>query len=203
MKHSESITTIAPALVAALAEIKSVTKDAKNPFLKNKYASLDAIIEASRPVLAAHELTAMQIVNDDGIETIILHASGEWISSDYIKIMPEVSKGLSLAQSVGVATTYAKRYQLGAILNISTDEDTDGQYGDNSELKPEAHEADNRPWMREQDFNKLVERIIKGELDVYEKADEYYRMKKEYRVGLKDAMTKVPVWNQSINEEIK
>ena len=138
MKHSETITTIAPDLVAALAEIKSVTKDAKNPFLKNKYASLDAIIEAAKPILAVHGLTALQVVNDDGVETYLIHKSGEWISSDYIKIMPEVSKGLSLAQAVGVATTYAKRYQLGALLNISTDEDTDGQYGDNKDLrKPE------------------------------------------------------------------
>ena len=143
MKHSESIITIAPALVAALSEIKSVTKDAKNPFLKNKYASLDAIIEASKPALAKHGLTAMQTVNEGGVETYILHTSGEWVSSDYIKIMPEVSKGLSLAQAVGVATTYAKRYQLGALLNISTDEDTDGQYGDNKDLRKPELTADN------------------------------------------------------------
>lgn len=144
MKHSETITTIAPDLVAALSEIKSVTKDAKNPFLKNKYASLDAIIEAAKPILAVHGLTAMQVVNDDGVETYLIHKSGEWISSDYIKIMPEVSKGLSLAQAIGVATTYAKRYQLGALLNISTDEDTDGQYGDNKDLRKPELTANNK-----------------------------------------------------------
>lgn len=136
MKQSESIKAVAPAFVAALAEIGIVKKDAKNPFLKNKYASLDAIIEATKPILAKHGLAAFQLVNEIGIETVILHTSGEWIGSDYIKIMPEVSKGLSQAQAVGVATTYAKRYQLGAMLNVSTDEDTDGQYADNKDLKP-------------------------------------------------------------------
>jgi hypothetical protein len=151
MKTSQTITAIAPALVAALAEIEAVRKDSQNPFLKNKYASLDAIIAASKPVLFKHKLAAMQIVNDDGVETIIMHESGEWVGSEYIKIFPEVSKGLSAAQAVGVATTYAKRYQLGAILNISTDEDTDGQYGDNKELKP----AKTKPALQTDDLEKI------------------------------------------------
>ena len=145
MKTSQTITTIAPALVLALSEIQTVKKDSKNPFLKNKYASLDAIIEASKPILAKHGLAALQMVNDDGIETIVMHTSGEWIGSDYLKIMSEVSKGLSSAQAVGVATTYAKRYQLGAMLNVSTEEDTDGQYGNNEGLKPDVKAGTSKP----------------------------------------------------------
>jgi hypothetical protein len=136
MRTSTEVTNIFPALIAALGEIKAVRKDAKNPFLENKYASLDAIIEASKPILAAHGLTAIQTVNDDGVETMILHTSGEWIGSGEIKIASEVTNGLSAAQAYGVAITYSKRYQLGAMLNISTDEDTDGQYGDNKDLHP-------------------------------------------------------------------
>jgi hypothetical protein len=135
MKTSESIVNIAPALIGAINEVQSVKKDAKNPFLKNKYATLDAIIETVKPILLKHGLAAFQPVNDEGVETIIIHLSGEFVSSGIMKIQPEVTKGLSIAQATGVSISYAKRYQLSAMLNISTDDDTDGQYGDNSELK--------------------------------------------------------------------
>lgn len=176
-----------PDLINALSKIKGVKKDSKNPFLKNKYASLDAIIEASKPVLAEHNLAAIQIVNDDGIETVILHKSGEWIASDYLKIMSEISKGLSAAQAVGVATTYAKRYQLGAILNISTEEDTDGQYGDNKDLEPATkHPEDNRPWLTEKQLQSALNRIAAGDQSVFQKTVDAFRMKKEYRKQLEE-----------------
>ena len=71
-----------------------------------------------------------------------LHSSGEWLSSGILLIAAQESKGLSLAQSMGVATTYAKRYQLGSLIGINADEDTDGQHGDNSGLK-----TDTREWL--------------------------------------------------------
>jgi hypothetical protein len=120
------MSAIHTALVAALAEMPIVKKDAKNPFLKNTYASLDNIIEAVKPILAKHKLGFFQTVNDNGIETFIYHESGESISSGWLKIQAEQSKGLSIAQSMGVAITYAKRYQLSGMLGISTDDDVDG-----------------------------------------------------------------------------
>ena len=151
MKTSPTIEKIAPALVKAIGQITPVKKDGKNPFLKNKYATLDNIIEATKHVLTANGLCVFQPISDQGIETIILHTSGEWIASDTASIPAEISKGLSAAQSRGVAITYMKRYQLGAMLGISTDDDTDGQYGDNSEVKPAA-----KPPVPADKFEKLV-----------------------------------------------
>ena len=91
MKTSEQIAKIAPALVAAGAELQPVAKDATNPAFRNKYATLDAIMEQVRPVLAKHGLTVLQGVTHpetvDGritglnVETRLIHVSGEWISS--------------------------------------------------------------------------------------------------------------------------
>ena len=39
--------------------------DATNPFLKSKYASLGAVIQASRPILAKHKLSLMQFPISD------------------------------------------------------------------------------------------------------------------------------------------
>ena len=56
MKSSESVAAIAPSLVKAGAALGPIGKDATNPAFRNKYATLDAIMEQVRPVLAAHGL---------------------------------------------------------------------------------------------------------------------------------------------------
>ena len=60
MTKSESITKLAAALAAAQAEMPVAVFDATNPFLKSKYASLGAVIQASRPILAKHKLSLVQ-----------------------------------------------------------------------------------------------------------------------------------------------
>ena len=62
MKSSESIGLIAPAIVKAAADLGPVVKDATNPAFRNKYATLDAIMEQVRPVLAAHGPTLRSAV---------------------------------------------------------------------------------------------------------------------------------------------
>ena len=124
-----------PAFVAAQSELSRIARTAENPFLKNKYASLDTIIDTVRPVLAKHKLAFIQTVSDGGVETVITHESGEWLSSGRLKITPQEAKGLSYAQTFGVATTYAKRYQLAGMLGVAVEEDTDGNLGDNKNLK--------------------------------------------------------------------
>lgn len=46
------IDLVSAAFVAAQAELRPAQFDSTNPFLKNRYASLGAIIEASQPILA-------------------------------------------------------------------------------------------------------------------------------------------------------
>ena len=130
MKSSESIGLIAPAIVKAAADLGPVVKDATNPAFRNKYATLDAIMEQVRPVLAAHGLAVMQGVlhpeTDGGrvvgiaVETRLLHLSGEWMAS--IVVVP-VEK--PTAQGAGSAISYGRRYGLSAMLGL-TAEDDDG-----------------------------------------------------------------------------
>ena len=120
---------IAKALVAAQAEMPAVEMNATNPFLKNKYADLGAIIKATRPILAKHKLAFVQMpVSNDGevgIKTILMHESGEFIE-DTIYLPVGDERGKSSAQVAGSIITYLRRYSLSAILGIYADEDTDG-----------------------------------------------------------------------------
>ena len=65
------------------------------------------------------------------METVLTHASGEWISSSLSLPLAD-EKGKSGAQVAGSIITYLRRYTLSAVLGMYSDEDTDG----NSEPKP-------------------------------------------------------------------
>ena len=120
---------IAKALVSAQAEMPAIEMNATNPFLKNKYADLGAIIKTVRPILAKHGLAFSQLAvgsgGEVGIKTMLIHDSGEFIV-DTITLPMTEERGKSSAQAAGSIITYLRRYSLSAILGIYADEDTDG-----------------------------------------------------------------------------
>lgn len=129
MQKSESIKELASALTKAQGEMPAVKFNSMNPFLKNKYADLGAIIAASKPVLAKHGLAVSQLSTSDddriGVETVLMHQSGEFIASSLsMEIADE--KGKSSAQVAGSIITYLRRYALASILGMYADEDGDG-----------------------------------------------------------------------------
>lgn len=129
MNKSESIKELAAALSKAQAELPAVQFDAVNPFLKNKYASLGAIIAAARPVLAKNGLAIAQPTVSDGdqvgVTTILMHSSGEYIAETFTMPTGE-ERGKSSAQVAGSVITYLRRYGLASMLGMYADEDGDG-----------------------------------------------------------------------------
>lgn len=143
MKQSEQLDQLAPALVAAQAELKATKPDSANPDFNSVYVSLDAIVALVRPILAKHELAIIQgataphtdeanELNVFTVETMLLHSSGQWVMNG--AVMPVVGRtkkggeiGEVNAQSAGGALTYGRRYSLAALLCLATDEDDDGR----------------------------------------------------------------------------
>lgn len=144
MNKSESIANLAPALAKAQAEFPAVKFDSTNPFLKNGYASLGAIIHDAKPVLAKYGLAVSQLTFGSdgvaGIETVLMHNSGEWISQTVSMPMAD-ERGKSSAQVLGSIITYLRRYSLASVLGIYSDEDGDG----NAEPKPEPVQEKSEP----------------------------------------------------------
>lgn len=122
MTTSPTITKIATALLQAQKEIGSAKKDATNPFFKSKYADLGAVMEACKEALNKAEITVLQPVLGDYVETVLLHASGEWISSQTQIICAKPND----PQAQGSAITYARRYGLQSMVFIPS-EDDDGE----------------------------------------------------------------------------
>jgi ERF superfamily len=128
------------ALVAAVGELSNVAKTAANPYFKSKYAPLDAIIDATRPVLKKHGLAVIQqpLFKDGsaGVETVIIHDGGYSCSSTLLLPLKDQSP-----QGVGSAITYARRYSLAAVLGIASEDDDDGNVSTGLHKKEEARPA--------------------------------------------------------------
>ena len=134
---SESIGTIAAALAKAQAEIinpeKSLTATIRSPFSRVgdqtfRYAPLSTGLDIVRKVLGRHEIATVQttaIDNEAGLirlTTILAHASGEWMSSDW-PVCP-VSE-TTVPHRMGAALTYARRYALFTLVGIAGEDDID------------------------------------------------------------------------------
>jgi len=152
MNKSQSVSKLADALAKAQAKMPVVSMNAVNPFLKNKYADLGAVIEASRPVLAEFGLSISQFPTSDGdkigVTSTLMHASGEWME-DTIYINSTDSKGLSVAQSAGVVISYLRRYAWAAILGLYADADNDGHTSEKKEEPKPIVQKTNRQSMLE------------------------------------------------------
>lgn len=116
---------LAAALSAAQGEIGIVEKDRENPFFKSSYATLDAVIKATKAPLSKHGLAVVQTteIGPEGrvmLRTSLIHKSGEKVESVY-PIVPIKND----PQGYGSAITYARRYCLSAIVGVAPAEDDD------------------------------------------------------------------------------
>ena len=137
-RSSESIGAIAAALSKAQSELtnpeKSLTATirpdgpgaAERSF---RYAPLSSGLDIVRKTLGQHEIATVQThvpsTRTAGLvrlTTMLAHASGEWISSDW----PVCSVSETAApHRMGAALTYARRYALFTLVGIAGEDDLD------------------------------------------------------------------------------
>lgn len=142
---SDQINELAAALAKAQARIGGVSRSADNPFFKSKYADLAAYLDVIRAPLSENGLAVSQLVstapNQVVVTTMLMHASGQWISSDLAMTPKDASP-----QAAGSAITYARRYALAAIVCAASDDD-DGNAASIPQRPPQAQA---RPQQRPQ-----------------------------------------------------
>jgi hypothetical protein len=136
-RSSPSIGAIAAALAKAQGELsnpeKSLIATIQSPFPRERdrtfrYASLASGLDIVRKSLGQHEIATVQTTAIDQasgqirLTTVLAHASGEWISSDW-PVCP-VSE-TAAPHRMGAALTYARRYALFALVGIAGEDDLD------------------------------------------------------------------------------
>jgi hypothetical protein len=136
-RSSNKIGALAAALAKAQSEIenpqKSLTATIESPFPREgqrsfRYAPLSAGLDIVRKCLGQHEIATIQattIDRDSGLirlTTTLVHASGEWMSSDW-PVCP-VSE-TAAPHRMGAALTYARCYALFTLVGIAGEDDLD------------------------------------------------------------------------------
>jgi hypothetical protein len=134
-RSSPSIASLAAALAKAQAELvnpeKSLTATIRSDERGRteqtfRYASLSSGLDIVRKTLGQHEIATVQTTAIDqaagvvNLTTVLAHASGEWIASDW----PVCAIGETPHQ-MGTALTYARRYALFTLVGIAGEDDLD------------------------------------------------------------------------------
>ncbi|WP_043640016.1 ERF family protein [Desulfovibrio sp. TomC] len=125
--QSTEISELAKALINVQRTIQPAIKDATNPFVHNRYATLNSVMDSCREALLGNSIWMTQFPVPAepgylGLVTKLTHAeSGQWQSSLAVVPLPKADP-----QGMGSAMTYARRYALSAMLGIVTDDD-DGE----------------------------------------------------------------------------
>lgn len=164
MNKSDTITALAASLTKAQAEMSGAKKNAKNPFFKSQYANLEEVIHCIKEPFADHGLSFVQFpISEDGragVETVIMHESGEWISNDF---MLTCSK--NDPQGMGSAITYARRYGLQAAVGVPSEDDDGNAATRPSSQKQAAKTAPAPDPMTTTQHTSIKTLIVKAELD--------------------------------------
>src|SRR6204780_3679067 len=136
-RSSESIASLAGALAKAQGELTNPEKslvatirpqlqgEAERSF---RYAPLSSGLDIVRKTLGQHEIATVQTTAIDqaagtvNLTTLLAHASGEWIASDWpVCAISETQ----VPHRMGAALTYARRYALFTLVGIAGEDDLD------------------------------------------------------------------------------
>lgn len=165
-------------LLAFRKDMESIKKDSDNPFFKSKYADLPSILAEIKDNLVANGLSITHRMKFEEtvlvMETIVSDTtSGEEISS----VFPVFG---SKPQEIGSAMTYARRYNLQALLDLSTeDDDGNSANGNGSNSTKAISIDDNRPY-----FNDPQYALLEANKDKYEDAQTALKIaRSKYKVS--------------------
>jgi hypothetical protein len=134
---SEAIGTIAAALAKAQAELVNPEKSLVGTIRSDqadtsersfRYAPLSSGLDIVHKTLSHHEIATVQTTSIDEsvgivrLSTVLAHASGEWIASDWpVCAISETAT----PHRMGAALTYARRYALFTLVGIAGEDDLD------------------------------------------------------------------------------
>lgn len=131
MEHqSAEVDKIFAAVVALQSEINNPKKSKQGHGYK--YAELAQIIELSREPLATNGLAVAQyctaIDGQSYLVTQMIHSSGQWLRG-YYPLEKAGMRAVNDAQQMGAAMTYARRYNLAAMLGVAQEDDDAASLG--------------------------------------------------------------------------
>lgn len=129
-------------LAKAQLEFEPIKKTGLNPFLKNSYATLDDIVNATKVGLANNGLSVVHRIEERKDKDYLVSELWHFEEDDAISTYSCIDKYVkandktSLIQTYGSILTYLKRYHISLLLNLCTDEDNDGNEAEKKKETP-------------------------------------------------------------------
>lgn len=123
---SAAPTTTVSRLALAVQDMTSPKANKTNPAFRSRYATLDAILDHIRPILAKRGLGMVQMIVSQegsvGVQTVVIGPEGEHSLGTVFKpLLPD-----STIQQYNSTVTTLRRMTAQAAVGIATDQDDDG-----------------------------------------------------------------------------
>lgn len=125
---TEKKTDINVAIFELRKEVAPILSDKTNPMYKSDYATIFQIMKTLDPLFAKHGLVFYSTIDraEDvwGVRSVLRHVES---STDVMAFFP--TDRIGDAQQMGKLLTYARRYNLAALLNLCFENDKDDDDG--------------------------------------------------------------------------
>jgi len=149
-------------LLAFRKEMQGIKKDANNPFFKSKYADLPSILEEIKPVMVKVGISIAHSTKFEGeslvMSTVVVDVeTGETIES----LFPIFG---SKPQDVGSSMTYARRYNIQALLDLATEDDDGNSANAAPAITKQKFEENDNPWLNDKDIAEIEKQLEAGEI---------------------------------------
>lgn len=182
--------TLHSKLLKFRTDAEAIKKDASNPFFKSKYADLPSILAEIKPLMEKHWLSITHGANFIG-ETLVLTTtlcdteSGEIVDS----IFPLFG---SKPQDVGSSMTYARRYNIQALLDLATEDDDGNSANTAHAITKQKFEENNNPWFNKPQLDWLKTELENGEVVSKSALKQDYKINKEMQEEIKKLIAQYP-----------
>lgn len=155
---SPQIGGLVTSLAKAQSNMEPAQKNSTNPHLKNRYADLASVLEATMKPLNDQGIAVIHrvITQDPTLVTVemLMVKDEQWISSQ-LSLKPQKPD----AQGIGSALSYARRYLHSAMCNIGA-EDDDGNSASAGSNGTSSRSGENPPPAKVQKLNPAMRKRI-------------------------------------------
>jgi hypothetical protein len=124
------------ALLKAQAQMGGLVPDSTNPHLKNKYASLAAVLDVVQEPLRNAGLVLYQSATYADGAVMVMSSLVHPESGEIVQEQLPIPLAQQTAQAIGGAITYGRRYLAMAMCGLAPDDDDDGNTASQQRQQP-------------------------------------------------------------------
>lgn len=175
--------------------LKPIIKDSQNPHFKNTYFDINTLIETIKPIINDLGIVIIQpLAEVNGklaIKTVLIDSVDSKVLAESVAVLPENND----PQKLGSAISYFRRYSLQSLLLLEAEDDDANLASKPSAVTATKVEvkAEGLPWLEEAQYQRMLQAIADGSVEVVKEKMNNYRMKTVYRTGLNSALNPKPI----------